>query len=96
MVGCNSHTGTRKTKPFHTNNVQWHYEKFQPRIKTFSGWTAEIIQHELDHCDGILICHDWLDKSPAGCRRPFVLPGVSIKDAVAVVVIVLDDLGCPS
>ena len=45
----------RKTKRFQTIKVQWQNEKFQPRIKTFSGWTAEIIQHELDHCDGILI-----------------------------------------
>ena len=37
----------------HQGTVQ--NEKFQPRIKTFSGWTAEIIQHELDHCDGIII-----------------------------------------
>ena len=53
--GCLSRTGTRKTKRFQTIKVQWQNEKFQPRIKTFSGWTAEIIQHELDHCDGILI-----------------------------------------
>ncbi len=48
-------TGTRKTKRWQTIKVQWQNEKFQPRIKTFSGWTAEIIQHELDHCDGIII-----------------------------------------
>ena len=53
--GCLSLTGTRKTKRWQTIKVQWQNEKFQPRIKTFSGWTAEIIQHELDHCDGILI-----------------------------------------
>ena len=53
--GCLSLTGTRKTKRFQTIKVQWQNERFQPRIKTFSGWTAEIIQHELDHCDGILI-----------------------------------------
>ena len=27
----------------------------KPRIRTFTGWTAQIIQHEIDHCDGILI-----------------------------------------
>ncbi len=54
-MGCLSLTGTRKTKRFQTIKVQWQNEKFQPRIKTFSGWTAEIIQHELDHCGGILI-----------------------------------------
>ena len=53
--GCLSLTGTRKTKRFQTIKVQWQNETFQPRVKTFSGWTAEIIQHELDHCDGILI-----------------------------------------
>ena len=53
--GCLSLSGTRKTKRWKTIKVQWQNEKFQPRIKTFSGWTAEIIQHELDHCDGILI-----------------------------------------
>ena len=53
--GCLSLSGTRKTKRFQTIKVQWQNETFQPRIKTFSGWTAEIIQHELDHCDGILI-----------------------------------------
>lgn len=53
--GCLSLTGRRKTKRFQTIKVQWQNEKFQPRIKTFSGWTAEIIQHELDHCDGIII-----------------------------------------
>ena len=53
--GCLSLTGTRKTKRYQTIKVQWQNEKFQPRIKTFSGWTAEIIQHELDHCDGIII-----------------------------------------
>lgn len=53
--GCLSLTGRRKTERFQTVKVQWQNEKFQPRIKTFSGWTAEIIQHELDHCDGIII-----------------------------------------
>ena len=53
--GCLSLTGTRKTKRFQTIKVQWQTEKFQTRIKTFTGWTAEIIQHEIDHCEGILI-----------------------------------------
>jgi len=30
-------------------------EAFPARLKNFTGWTAEIIQHEIDHCDGILI-----------------------------------------
>ena len=53
--GCLSLTGTRKAKRFQTVKVQWQNEKFQTRLKTFTGWTAEIIQHEIDHCDGILI-----------------------------------------
>ena len=53
--GCLSLTGVRKTKRFQTVKVQWQNEKFQTRIKTFTGWTAEILQHEIDHCDGILI-----------------------------------------
>ena len=53
--GCLSLTGTRRTKRFQTIKVQWQNEKFQTRLKTFTGWTAEIIQHEIDHCEGILI-----------------------------------------
>ena len=53
--GCLSLTGVRKTKRFQTVKVQWQNEQFQPRLKTFTGWTAEIIQHEIDHCEGIVI-----------------------------------------
>ena len=53
--GCLSLSGVRKTKRFQTIKVQWQNEKFQTRLKTFTGWTAEIIQHEIDHCEGILI-----------------------------------------
>ena len=53
--GCLSLAGTRKTKRFQTIKVQWQNEKFQTRLKTFTGWTAEIIQHEIDHCEGIII-----------------------------------------
>ena len=53
--GCLSLIGVRKTKRFQTIKVQWQNEKFQTRLKTFTGWTAEIIQHEIDHCEGILI-----------------------------------------
>ena len=53
--GCLSLTGVRITKRFQTVKVQWQNEKFQTRLKTFTGWTAEIIQHEIDHCEGILI-----------------------------------------
>ena len=53
--GCLSLSGVRKTKRFQTVKVQWQNEQFQTRLKTFTGWTAEIIQHESDHCEGILI-----------------------------------------
>ena len=53
--GCLSLTGRRKVKRFQTIKVQWQNEKFQTRLKTFTGWTAEIIQHEIDHCEGVLI-----------------------------------------
>ena len=53
--GCLSLTGRRKVKRFRTIKVQWQNEKLQTRRKTFTGWTAEIIQHEIDHCEGILI-----------------------------------------
>lgn len=53
--GCLSLPGSRKTTRYQVIKVQWQNEKFQERIKTFSGWTAQIIQHEIDHCEGILI-----------------------------------------
>lgn len=53
--GCLSLTGRRPTKRWKSIKVQWQNETFQTRLKTFTGWTAEIIQHEIDHCDGILI-----------------------------------------
>ena len=53
--GCLSLTGTRKTKRWRSIKVRWQNEKFQERCKTFTGWTAQIIQHEIDHCEGIII-----------------------------------------
>ena len=53
--GCLSLNGTHKTKRFRSVKVQYQNAKFQMRLKTFTGWTAEIIQHEIDHCEGILI-----------------------------------------
>ena len=53
--GCLSLVGRRKTTRFQTIKVQWQNEKFQTRLKTVTGWTAQIIQHEIDHCEGILI-----------------------------------------
>lgn len=53
--GCLSLTGVRPAKRWKTIKVRWQNEKFQERIKTFTGWTAQIIQHEIDHCEGIII-----------------------------------------
>ena len=53
--GCLSLTGARKAKRYKTIKVQYQNAAFQTRIKTFSGWTAQIIQHEIDHCNGVII-----------------------------------------
>ena len=53
--GCLSLTGIRQAKRWKSIKVQYQNEKFQTRFKTFTGWTAQIIQHEIDHCEGILI-----------------------------------------
>ena len=53
--GCLSLTGTRKAKRYRSIKVQYQNDQFQTRIKTFTGWTAQIIQHEIDHCNGVLI-----------------------------------------
>ena len=47
--------GPRKTKRFRKIKVRYQTLDFQTRLKTFEGWTAQIIQHEIDHCNGILI-----------------------------------------
>ncbi len=53
--GCLSLSGTRPAKRWKTIKVCWQNEKFQQRIKTFTGWIAQIIQHEIDHCEGVII-----------------------------------------
>lgn len=53
--GCLSLQGQRKAKRHRTIKVQWQDRDMQTHIKNFSGWTAQIIQHEVDHCNGILI-----------------------------------------
>lgn len=53
--GCLSLTGTRKTRRWQSIKVQYQNEKMQIRLKSFTGWTAQIIQHEIDHCNGIII-----------------------------------------
>lgn len=53
--GCLSLPGTRKTKRYQSIKVKYQNREFGVRFKTFTGWTAQIIQHEIDHCEGILI-----------------------------------------
>lgn len=52
---CLSLEGTRKTKRYQSVKVRYQNRDFQVRLKTFKGWTAQIIQHEIDHCNGIII-----------------------------------------
>ena len=47
--------GPRKTKRFRKIKVRYQTMELQTRIKTYTDWTAQIIQHEIDHCNGILI-----------------------------------------
>ena len=53
--GCLSLPGVRKARRWKSIKVQYQNERFQTRFKTFTGWTAQIIQHEIDHCEGVLI-----------------------------------------
>ena len=47
--------GPRPCKRYKKIKVKWQNEDFKERIKNFDGFTAQIIQHEIDHCNGILI-----------------------------------------
>ncbi len=47
--------GPRGCKRYKTIKVQYQTTEMQTRTKTYTGWTAQIIQHEVDHCNGILI-----------------------------------------
>ena len=54
--GCLSLTGgPRKTGRFRKIKVEYETVRLEKRIRSFSGFTAQIIQHEIDHCSGILI-----------------------------------------
>lgn len=53
--GCLSLIGTRQTKRWKSIKVKYQNNKFEERFKTFTGFTAQIIQHEIDHCNGIII-----------------------------------------
>ena len=53
--GCLSLNGTRKTTRYQKIKVRYQNAAFQTRLKSYTGWTAQIIQHEIDHCNGILV-----------------------------------------
>lgn len=53
--GCLSLSGTRTATRYRTIKVSYQDLDMKPHTKSFTGFTAQIIQHELDHCDGILI-----------------------------------------
>ena len=53
--GCLSLDGQRKTIRYESIEIVYQDQNFQTQRMTYSGWTAQIIQHEIDHCNGILI-----------------------------------------
>lgn len=53
--GCLSLNGKRSTKRYKSIKVKYQNEKMQVRIKTYTYFTAQIIQHEIDHCNGVII-----------------------------------------
>lgn len=53
--GCLSLDGQRKTRRYQYIKVRWQDRNFVSHVKRFSGWTAQIIQHEIDHLNGIII-----------------------------------------
>ena len=53
--GCLSLSGTRRTKRYRSITVEYQDERMKACVRSFTGWTAQIIQHEIDHCNGILI-----------------------------------------
>lgn len=53
--GCLSLDGVRPVKRYRSIKVRWQTRELQVRIKTFTGFPAQIIQHEVDHCAGIII-----------------------------------------
>ena len=53
--GCLSLAGERRTLRYRRIEVNYEDRRFRARHATFTGWTAQIIQHEVDHCNGIII-----------------------------------------
>ena len=53
--GCLSLKGERRTLRYRRIEVEYQDRRMRERHATFTGWTAQIIQHEVDHCNGIII-----------------------------------------
>ena len=53
--GCLSLPGVRKVMRYKNITVQWQTRDMKPQLSMFAGFTAQIIQHEVDHCNGVLI-----------------------------------------
>ena len=53
--GCLSLAGVRKARRYREIKMQWQTRDMKPRVKNFTGFTAQIIQHEIDHLEGIII-----------------------------------------
>ena len=53
--GCLSLDGTRKTKRYRSIRLQWQDVQMKTHVGTLDGFQAQIVQHEIDHCDGKLI-----------------------------------------
>lgn len=54
--GCLSYTGgPKKVTRFNSIQVEFQDERFKKCVKIFTGFTAQIIQHEIDHTNGVLI-----------------------------------------
>ena len=53
--GCLSLEGVQDVKRYKKIKVKWQNREFQTRVKNYTGWTAQIIQHECDHLDGTVI-----------------------------------------
>ena len=53
--GCLSLAGSRKTKRYRTIRLSWQDTQLKTHVSILEGFQAQIVQHEIDHCDGILI-----------------------------------------
>ena len=53
--GCLSLEGTRKAKRYRSIRLQWQDMQMKTHVGILDGFQAQIVQHEIDHCDGILI-----------------------------------------